>query len=281
MKDEIYAVVGIPQDKITFPEHSLMRWSDIHHTCWNTKNLENFAQDPWSALASNAPDHMSTCKRENWWHGAPRARGFAWEDAFNPKDDIEKALNDIAIDTPLTEIALQSMAYAVDIEGMRETDIVDALMVPIFMIEAGLEHMEEALKEGKKIDEMNTETLILHLLSGVFILFGAWGGVVAGAASAGWRTIGRVLVSVAELGHTGLGAYAAVQEPKSIPLLLFGLVMSGRAGFQAFHGRISEAARLRRQMTTEEIVTISKNGAAYVRIASKHNEMPPMMSGAC
>jgi len=142
-------------------------------------------------------------------------------------------------------------------------------MLPIFMIQAGLEHMDIVVDMAKEIKEAEKISFITNLLSAIFLVIGGAGGVLA---NAGMRVLGRALVALAEAGNTGLGLYAAVNTPESIPLLIFGLVMSAVGIRDSF--KVNKAATYRRDMKIEEIADFSKEAHRLTQRAVAINKRP-------
>ena len=141
---------------------------------------------------------------------------------------------------------------------------------------AGLEQMEVVVEMGKKIEEANKIALITNLLSAVLLFVGGFGGVSAGAASTGLRFLGRSLVGLAEAGNTGLGLYVAVSDPTTIPLLIFGLVMSSVNLRSA--SLVKKAAVYRRQMSLKDIGEISPGAGKMAGIAEGAQKSRPKLN---
>lgn len=259
--DTIAAEVGVPREKTKIVDHAY---------------VYNVPTDAYLCMGSRPPpkpytyDDMSeTCKHQYWWHDAPHIGDFQPGDVYNPKTVVKETLDKIDINDALAEFGLAVNSDEYNPDGADEYDLVDALMLPIFMIQAGLEHMEEVVEMAKEIKEAEKIAFITNLLSAIFLVVGGAGGVIA---NAGMRVLGRVLVAIAETGNTGLGLYTAVNTPESVPLLIFGLVMSGVGIRDTF--KINRAANLRRNMKAEELVALGKETQRLTSVASRVNKKP-------
>ncbi|KAF3348765.1 hypothetical protein VD0004_g3575 [Verticillium dahliae] len=262
--NEISTVVGVGEEDIYYPEHRPHYKSRLAiEMC--------FGSQPGGDTSYEAM--KGDCQGEHWWHNAPTiGTGFTVEDIFNPKTEISSTLKNVNIESILAEYELSVTADEYDGDSF---DLIDALVLPIFMMYSGLEHMENVVEMGKDIEEANKIALITNLLSAVLLVVGGFGGVAAGAASTGLRLLGRTLVSLSEAGNTGLGLYTAVSDPKTIPLLIFGLIMSGTNLRSATN--VGKAAKLRRDMSAEQIARISPQASKMAGIASSAQKRPPKL----
>ncbi|KAH6693876.1 killer toxin subunits alpha/beta [Plectosphaerella plurivora] len=213
------------------------------------------------------------CQAEHWWHkDAPRiSSSFKQSDVFNPKTEIKNTLDKITVFPVLAEFELSQLANEYE---HNADELVDALILPVFMMYAGLEHMENVIEMGKKIEEANKIALITQLLSAVLLVIGGFGGVAAGAANAGLRALGRALVGLAEAGNAGLGIYTAVGDPTTTPLLIFGLIMSGVNLRDA--SKVASAAKLKQGLNSADFVSISPSAGRMASIASSAASKRPI-----
>ncbi|KAM0287958.1 hypothetical protein ACHAQH_000025 [Verticillium albo-atrum] len=262
--NEISTVVGVGEEDIYYPV--------------NKPHLKSRLAIEWCYGSRPGGDASYeslglTCQAEHWWHNAPTiGTGFTVEDVFNPKTEIGTTLKSADLESVLAEYELSITADEYDEDSF---DLVDALVLPIIMMYSGLEHMETVVEMGKDIEEANKIALITNLLSAVLLVIGGFGGVVAGAASTGLRLLGRTLVGLAEAGNTGLGLYAAVSDPTTMPLLIFGLIMSGTNLRST--ANVGKAAKLRRDMSPEQIARISPEASRMAGIASSAQKRPPKL----
>lgn len=106
-----------------------------------------------------------------------------------------------------------------------EYDVVDLLLLPVFMIQQSIELIETVVSTAKDITKANSDAFIVNLISIMLILVG---GLGAAFGTTTMRVLGCTLLCLAEAGNAGIGIYAAVGTPESTPLLIFGLVLSGK-----------------------------------------------------
>ncbi|KAK7413092.1 hypothetical protein QQX98_008040 [Neonectria punicea] len=192
------------------------------------------------------------CLAQNHWFNVPVVRGFSKDDVTNPKKAIEEALVNMAamrIQLMASRWEILAGTYAGEADDF---DLIDAIILPIFMVEESLKSMEEVVKMAKEIKAAQAKEFILHMLSTVFFVIGAVGGALA---SAGLASLGRVLVLIGEAGGTALGIEGVVSDPTTAPVLIFGLIMSGR-GIRDV-SNVARAARIRRAMPTWEVEKFS------------------------
>jgi hypothetical protein len=116
--------------------------------------------------------------------------------------------------------------------------------------------MKTVLDMGKEIEEAEKEEFILNLLSSLLMVVGLGGGALV---EVGINSLGKWLVRVAESGATAIGLAGVVEDPKSAPLLIFGLIMSGRSILET--EKAAKAATLRRSMKYNEIASFNKGVA--------------------
>ncbi|KAF5626321.1 chitinase [Fusarium tjaetaba] len=112
------------------------------------------------------------------------------------------------------------------------------------------------VKLAKEIKKAQEADFITHLISTILLLIRGAGSVIF---QAGFRFIGRMLVGLAEAGNTGVGIYTALGTPESVPMLIFGLVMSA-ANIRDV-ARVTQGANLKRSMKWEEIADFSAEPA--------------------
>lgn len=125
------------------------------------------------------------CYARDHWYNAPVVSGFGKDDVTNPKEAIEKGLvNMAAMQLKLMAIHWEVLAGTYAGEG-EDIDVVDAVMLPIFMFQESLKSMEEVVTMAKEIKAAQEKEFILHMLSTVFFVVGAVGGALASAGRPG------------------------------------------------------------------------------------------------
>ncbi|KAJ3528112.1 hypothetical protein NM208_g10365 [Fusarium decemcellulare] len=131
-------------------------------------------------------------------------------------------------------------------------DIVDSVSMAILLIRDSIEFMEEVVKMGKEIEEANKKAFILNLLSALFLVVSFGGSTLA---AAGLTSLGRAFVVIGEGASIGMGIYDMVGTPESIPLNIFGILISVKGIRDVNNAR--RAAKARRSMPNADIARIS------------------------
>jgi hypothetical protein len=263
--DEVGEVIGVDEQYMTYPDHKLhMKNKFAMSSCAGSR-------PPADGQPPKYEDMTGSCQGEHWWHNAPTiGTGYTVDKVPNPKDIISKTLSGIDIDPVMGEFELAVLADEYDEDS---SDLVDALVLPIFMMSSGLEMMDTVVEMGKEIEKNDKIAFIMNLLSAIFLVVGGFGGVAAGASSAALRVMGQAFVLIAETGNLGLGLYTAVGDKTTIPLLIFGLIMSATGLRSAVN--VSKAASLRRGMTSQEIANINPRAGTLAGIVKTANTKTP------
>ncbi|KFX94360.1 hypothetical protein O988_06345 [Pseudogymnoascus sp. VKM F-3808] len=213
-----------------------------------------------------------TCQQQYFWSYSPHLNGFVADDVFNPKDTVEKVMKNIKDDV-IQAIAELTLAVIADEYYSDENDLVDALALPVFMLQAALDSMQSVLDMGKDIEETETKEFIINLFSSLLVVASMGGGALV---EAGWKLLGKWLVRAAESGHAAISLVAVVENPDSAPLLIFGLIMSGRTILET--QKVAKAATLRRSMKYEEITSFNKEVGALMKLEEELNKKPASSS---
>lgn len=263
--EEVAVVVGVDKEYIEFPEHARHYKQRLAiENCYGSRPPADGQLPGYDQLGE-------TCQSEHWWHYGPRVKAsYTVNNVPNPKTNINKTLSEIDIDEVLSEFELAILADEYDEDS---GELVDALVLPIFMMSAGLTEMEKVVEMAKEIEESEKISLIMNLLTSILLVVGGFGGVAAGASSVALRTMGVWLVRVAEGGNTAVGLYTAVNDPKTIPLLIFGLVMSKTSLRSA--SNVKQAANYRQKMTSGEIALINPQAGTLAGIVKTANTRLP------
>jgi hypothetical protein len=231
---DVEADTGIKKEFIKWPEKSVM--------------------NPLSTACVGLPGSTmpQKCLDQNHWFNAPQVQGFEKGDVINPKQKLQESLENIEKLKKDLGAALWEVMGGGYFSEAEDVDLVDSVMLPIFMFEEGLKSMQQVAEMGKEIKASQEKEFILHMLSSTFFLIGGLGTALAGA---GLAQLGRILVLIGEAGGTALGIEGVVSDPTTAPLLIFGLVMSGRAIRDA--NNVARAASIRRTMPPWEIEKFS------------------------
>ncbi|KAG8410935.1 hypothetical protein J3458_016500 [Metarhizium acridum] len=195
------------------------------------------------------PEQDKICSCSKWGHLIGRkAIKPDWK-LPDPRKYVEQALANITIINDFLEEATTAMDMGIFIDSA--TDTVDATALPVLMIVAAVDSMEQIKEAGEKIEEEERKNIILLALTAVFFVIPGLGealGAVSGIAA-----IARLATIIAEAGGAGLGVYNIVNDPKSAPLEIFSMLMGGLAVKGAARGWIGEAAGMRRAMDATHV----------------------------
>jgi hypothetical protein len=265
--NDVLEAVGVEEKYLTFPEHA------THHKA--TLAYDNCYGYPPSPTGLPGYDDLpdGACKAEHWWHYGPQiSSSFTVAQVPNPKDDVNKILSTVDIDAALSEVELGILADEYDEDS---SELVEALILPIFMMSGGLEHMKTVVEMAKEIEESERISLIMNLVTALLLLVGGFGGVLAGTGgSAALRIMGQAMVVTAEAGNTAVGIYTAVESPNTIPLLVFGLVMSASGLRSATN--VHKAAYYTKNMPTADIAKTNPYAGRMAGIARTTNTKGPI-----
>lgn len=154
------------------------------------------------------------CWGTGYDYNFPMPDGYEAKDVANPKDVVQKALdNSDNLVEQLTD-ALKSLQYG-SYYG-DELQLVDSVSIPTLMIVNAVEDMSQVEEVADKIDEEKKKALILAFI-GALLFFIPIAGEVLGAVTE-LGDIAAILAVVAAAGDTALGVYQVVDDPSN-PLL--------------------------------------------------------------
>lgn len=140
--EDITGEVGAPRDKIKLGRRGSPVSSDIVDRGCTLNGL-------WSKLS---------CHYEGYWFGAPFVQGFEAGDVVNPKTVISSALEKVkGIANDLG--SLETEIIAKSFTGVAE-DVVDAVALPVFLIQESIHSMNRVIEIGKEIEEANKKEFI-------------------------------------------------------------------------------------------------------------------------
>lgn len=234
--DAVTAEVPAPREKIVFqPTTPLPFQQDVDFVC--------ATQGVWA---------KEFCQRHGWWFNAPAVLGLTVGDIVNPKDTVSKALNSATGILPALWVA-EAEIRAFQYNGSGE-DVVDAAALPVFMVQEAVEHMRDVVSMGREIEEQEKKLFIATLLMAIFFVIPLLG---EGLGALGMGTLGRVFAALGELGDIGQDIYGIVDDPKSAPLAIFGLIAGGAGLLDAVSVR--KAAEIRRGMSPDDIAKLGSS----------------------
>ncbi|KAI0540897.1 hypothetical protein GGR58DRAFT_511384 [Xylaria digitata] len=175
-----------------------------------------------------APDYSpeKECYYQGWWFNEPNAWGFKTSDVTDPKEVISKALG-----------KLKNIDLA---QWEKPNELVDALSIPILMVQQAVDAMEEVKETAEAIIEAERKETIALFLGAIFFIVPLAGEALA---AAGLATLGRYIALIGEGAGFGEGIYDIASDPDSLPLAIFDLVLGG-AGIRDA-AKVGKAAKYR------------------------------------
>lgn len=83
-----------------------------------------------------------------------------------------------------------------------------------------------------------------------------------------------MLVYASEGSGTAIGLYQVVEDPSSVPLAIFGIIMSGHAVLEV--KEVEKVATVKRTLKEEDIAKFNKDVADYMKKVSDLNKKPDL-----
>ncbi|RDW93688.1 glycoside hydrolase family 71 protein [Aspergillus mulundensis] len=160
----------------------------------------------------------------------------------NPKDSIAGALprfRDLQLDVAATWGDLSFFLW----EG-NDTDAVEALSTPIFMLMQSVDSMAQIKAIGEKEKEKEEEerrNFILMIISAVLLVLPFAGEIVGTVTGIGWVADAALLADVSA--NLALAGYDIVKDPKSAPMELLNILFAGGGRTAANFGRAASVRR--------------------------------------
>jgi len=128
-------------------------------------------------------------------------------------------------------------------------DAVDALTLPVFMVEDAILNMGKIRDIGNKIDAAKRKMIIMAFLTAIFFFVPFVGEIVGSIAAL--VNIGRIMVLAGAVGNTALEIFSIVDDRDDLPLAILGIVLAPLALLDI--GAIAKAAGYRRGMAVADI----------------------------
>lgn len=267
-EDEFYGAaeteVGAPRKRFEIADHQQTDWFERSGYVDDEGAGEcilEYRKFGWDGMTER-------CQYTQFWSNAPVITGFESDDVSNPKDIVEKVLQNITDIFPaMGEVTYATIADEYDGDPH---DLVDALVLQVLTLQAAVGFMENILKMGEKIEEEQKKEFIINLISSILVVVSLGGealveeGVVA--------VLGRMLVYTAEGGQAAIGLMEAIEDPQSTPLAIFGIMQSVNAIRDV--SEVAKAAKLRRTMTRDDIAKFNEDVANYMTKVSDWNKKP-------
>ncbi|KAL2862689.1 uncharacterized protein BJX67DRAFT_292234 [Aspergillus lucknowensis] len=226
---DLYENTGIDEEFIV--------WDDVHH---------------WECAPTD--DH---CADRDWDYNFPVTEGYSKEDVLNPKDLVSEARKNLTTLAPDIGDVLDQMK---DRKYYGDADeLVDAVSIPILMVQQAVDNMEEVVDAAEEIEEQERKAIILAFLSAILLVVPFVGEVVGAVAS--MATIGRIIALAGAAGNAAMDIYTIVDDPENAPLAIFSLVLGGIGDLAS----IAQAAKIRRGMSSEDLGKLGLTGKGSSR----------------
>lgn len=173
----VAAEVGAPQKRFEIVDHGyIFADNDPNYNMYCDKL---FLEHGWDGMDEY-------CQQKHFWSYAPHINGFVASDVFNPKDNVKKALKNIK--DVMGAVGELSLAVEADEYYSNANDLVDALSLPVFMLQSAVEFMKSVLDMGKEIEEAEMKDFIINLISSLLVVVSMGAGVLV---EAGFITLGK------------------------------------------------------------------------------------------
>ena len=187
------------------------------------------------------------CRKHNHDHNFPVTDGYTKEDVLNPKDVVENARGNLNSLGPDLGTAIEYLKDG--IYSGSSYDLVDALGLPILMIDDAIDNMQQIDDTVDKWEEEKRKNILMAFLSAVFFFVPVVGQVVGTIGTL--ANVGRILVMAGIAGNVAIGIHDIVDDPGNAPLAIFGLILEPLAVFDL--AKISKAANVRRAMSPDDV----------------------------
>ncbi|KAI1361353.1 hypothetical protein F5Y08DRAFT_314931 [Xylaria arbuscula] len=189
-------------------------------------------------------DLDESCYYKGWWFNEPNAWDYETSDVTNPKDVISKALGKLKdIDTEIDIAVTRSIL----LEWEKPNELVDALSIPILMVQQAVEAMDKVKEAAEAIIEAERKETIALFLGAIFFIVPLAGEALA---AAGLATLGRYIALIGEAGGVGQGIYEIASDPDSLPLAIFDLILGAGAIRDA--ATVGKAAKYRNEFRSKD-----------------------------
>lgn len=230
--DKFYADLlgdtGIPKDKIQIGDN------DRGNDC----------------APSNHRGDGDDCWGTGYDYGIPQAHGYSADDVADPKDVVQKALDNS--DNLQKQLSDTLIALSLDAYYGDDFELVDSISIPVLMIVNAVEDMSQVEEVADKIDEEKKKALILAFISAILFFVPIAGEVLGSVAEL--ADIASILAIVSAAGDVAMGVYSIVDDPKNPLLGIMSIILAPLALTDL--AKISQAAGLRRGMSDADVVKL-------------------------
>ncbi|KAH8893931.1 glycoside hydrolase, partial [Thozetella sp. PMI_491] len=190
------------------------------------------------------------CDERNHDHNYPIVDGYTRDDVLDPKKLVSSGydkLKDLGPDMGTVAEMVQKEAFSGD-----SGDIVDAVSIPIFMVQDAVRQMTTIDDTVDKWNADKRKSIILAFLSAVFFFVPIVGEVIG--AIAAFAGIARIIAILGTLGEIATDIYSMVDDKDNIPLGILSIVLAPLAIADAV--QIGKAASKRAEMSPTQIKSL-------------------------
>ncbi|KAF2261554.1 glycoside hydrolase [Lojkania enalia] len=169
----------------------------------------------------------------------------------NPKDIVSEALGNT------NNLQVNLGARMIDVSmGLwlgNNADVVQALSIPVFLVENAIDGMEDAKELGEEADKEEAKNKLLLILSLVFLIVPFLGE--AAAVAAGAATMARVIALIGAGANAGLALQEVIENPDMAPFAIMELLTAGRLKTPK---QFTDAVKFRNVMKEADIKTLGE-----------------------
>ncbi|KAF1993329.1 glycoside hydrolase family 18 protein [Amniculicola lignicola CBS 123094] len=169
----------------------------------------------------------------------------------NPKDIIQKAMGNSQ--NLLNQLTARTFDVGMGLWSGGNPDVVQALAIPVFLVENAIEGMEDAKELGEKEEKEAAKNKLLLILSLVFLIVPFLGE--AAAIAAGSVAMARVIALIGAGANVGLTLQEVIENPDMAPFAIMELLTAGRLKTPKDY---SDALKFRNFMKTSDIETLGE-----------------------
>lgn len=199
---------------------------------------------------SAEPGDGDACWGRGWDYGLPVPSGYSESDVTDPKDIVQKALDNsgnLAQQVSRAVFALQIKAYEGD-----DFELIDAISMPVLMIAQAVDSMGTIETVADEIEAAKRKAIILAFLGALFFFIPIAGEVIGSLTELAGITTLMTVIGVA--GDIALDAYTIADDPDNAPLAIFDLILAP-LGLGDL-GAVAKAANIRRGMSVEQVTKL-------------------------
>jgi chitinase len=245
------------------PDKSDQFWADLLTNTGIPKNKIVFGNyDRGNDCAPSAKSD-DPCWGIGMDYGMATPSGYSPSDVANPKDLVQKALdnsNSLAKQLSSAATNLRLGCYSGD-----SFELVDSITVPILMIAEAVDNMAQVESVADHIDEEKRKALILAFIGAILFLIPVAGEVIGSLTEL--ADIASILAILGTVGNAAMDVYTIVDDPENAPLAILGLILAPLALADVV--QIAKAAKIRRGMSDADVARLGGKVAARMGTIKK------------